>query len=650
MGAALVTPMLLPPSPAYRTAAAVTSVFLFAAALVARRASFVLAFLVVTVSGVSALVFGFAEPIAVGAIAAAGYFAGALIRSIYEVGESPPFSPFLSAWWALVVGAAVSAVAGIVHARTAYLLLRGVPPPRAVNVLGTDATQAVAGIVSALAVLAVAAGFYQAASWLSRHRSGERAVDLALVAGALLAGGVALVQKFGVLPLWRSTRWAEWNRAQSTFTDPSAAGVAAALLLAPLLARTATGSFPFRLASAVGAVLLIGVVTDAGSRAGLIGMLTSASIFVLWALTRLAAGDRPGVRRGVARAVGGLALLLALALAVSLSSPSRGSVRSALMARLEGSFSRTPTPSETPSERLILYEAAASTFRRYPVVGGSLGSFLYDFPNVATEVLDRPVRATDYPPSYYLGVLAEQGLAGAFLLGLLLIGVLRGIVAALSFQEAWTGSALRAAGAAASLAGLLVVFLFGSHMVYAEIAALAGILSSRLTIPSEGRTHRLLTGLVPVVLAGVLVLLLGSILARGYETLAPARAFAYEPSAGLFPVEHEPDGRPFRWTAGAAAMEVTVPPGRAWTLSLPVRNARPDRMTVAVDVYWDDRLRGRVSLPFGGWHRLEVPAGASGVLRLVPVSSFRPTRGLDRRRLGIEVGERHYLRETTVSP
>ncbi|HEX7578382.1 MAG TPA: O-antigen ligase family protein, partial [Thermoanaerobaculia bacterium] len=410
VGASVITPFLLPPVPAYRTTVVAAALLLFALGLVARRLSFVLAVLTVTVAGVSALVFGFAEPIAAGAVAVSGYFAGALIRSIYEVGEARPFAPLLSSWWALFVGSAVSAVASIVQARSAYLLFRGVPPPRAVNVLGTDASQAVAGTLSALAVLAVAAGFYQAASWLSRTRSGERTTDLALVLSALTAGGVALAQKLGALPLWRSARWAEWSRVQSTFTDPSAAGVAAALLLAPLLARTATGRFPLRLASAAGAVLLVGVVTDAGSRAGLIEMLTSAVLFVLWALIRLAAGERPGVRRGVVRVIGGISLLVALAFAVSLSFPQRGEVRSALMARLEGSFSRVPTPSETASGRLFLYEAAATTFRNHPVVGTGLGSFLYDFPNVAAVSLERPVRATDYPPSYYLGVLAEMGL------------------------------------------------------------------------------------------------------------------------------------------------------------------------------------------------------------------------------------------------
>ena len=75
---------------------------------------------------------------------------------------------------------------------------------------------------------------------LSRPRQHETPAALALaqsykpaaprtdvkVAGA---GGVALFQKIGVLPVFRAEPWGEWGRAHSVFTDPSAAGVAAAV-------------------------------------------------------------------------------------------------------------------------------------------------------------------------------------------------------------------------------------------------------------------------------------------------------------------------------------------------------------------------------------------------------------------------------------
>lgn len=635
---ALATPLLLPPVPAYRTAVVAVSVLLFAIALAAPRAGFVAATCAVAASGFSALAFGLGEPVAAGAIPAGGYFAGAALRSIYEIRASLPAAPLLPLWRGLLAAGALAAAVTWVHARTAYLLFRGVPSPRTVNVLGHDDTQAVGGAVAALAALAVAAGFHRNARALSATAAGRRAVDLGLVAPALAAGGVALLQKLGALPLLRADRWAEASRAQATFTDPSAAGVAAALLLAPLLSRVFGGGRWTRWGALAGALLLLPVLADAGSRAGFLGGVTAVVLLALWGLTRLAAGARAGARRRVSVTVGAAALLLAVAFAAALAWPVPGSARSVLLARLEGSLSGASAPSERAAERLVLYEAGLVMFRERPVAGGGLGSFRAEYPNVAAEALGRPTAGSDHPPSLYLGVLVEQGLAGALLLALFLVGLVRGLLAAFAFGSGPPEEALRAAGAGAALAGLLVVFLFGSHVVYPEVAALAGLLTARLEVPPEGRTARLLSAQGPMVTAGALVLLLGGVVARAYETWGPEAAFSRGTTAGVWGTEREPDGRPFRWTGTSAAF---LRPGRSGpaTLLLPVKNARPDLEPVSVAVLWNDRPAGSISLPAGRWLTLSQRVEGPGVLRLVPARTFRPPGRGDVRRLGVEVGE-----------
>jgi hypothetical protein len=59
-----------------------------------------------------------------------------------------------------------------------------------------------------------------------------------------------------------------------------------------------------------------------------------------------------------------------------------------------------------------------------------------------------------------------------------------------------------------------------------------------------------------------------------------------------------------------------------------------------VDVFFDDTLRGRVTLPSDQWKSLElaVPEGAQGVLRIRVVEPFRPVSHRDPRLLGIQVG------------
>lgn len=629
--------ILLPAHTLLRTVVWGVSTLLFCAAVAAPLRSLPLAGLVLAVSGVSSLAFGLGNPAVVAPVPLAAYLAGAALRAIYDLEHPRPFHGLTPLWRAVAATSALSALSAWVGARTAYLLLRDVPPPRVVNRLGVDAEQALAGTVAVLAALFLTAGFHALAVRAGREVRGARLLDATLVTVAVVAGGVAILQRVGLAPHLRATHWEEWGRAQSTFTDPSAAGVAAALLLAPCLARAVSGPWGLRLAAGAGVAGLLVLLADAGSRGGFIGALVSALVLVLWAVTRALAGQRPGVRRRVALSAGTLSILVALAFGAALAWPTGEGNRSALLARLSESFGRQEAPSLAEPERLLLYEGALALAREHPVTGRGLGSFRTEFPDAAHDLLGKTVSFTDHPPSLYLGVLAETGLAGAAVFALLLAGLASALGGALSFGAERTEESLRAAGAAAAIVGMLVIFLFGSHLVYAEIGALVGLLTARLPAPAEGRSVRVLGHVLPVVVAGASVLLLGGALARCVETWAADAAFAHGPTAGLWAVEREPDGRPFRWTAEAAALRVEAPGGRR-LLGLPVKNARPDSESVTVTVYWNDTMRGVVELPHGGWKALQLSVDGPGVLRLVPGRTFLPLSPTDGRRLGIETG------------
>ncbi len=645
---AVALPVVLPGLPAYRTAVAGAAILLFAFALAAPRPAFAAALVSVTAAGVSALAFGAREPASAGPFLLCGYLAGAALREIYEPHAPPLASPVVLAWRAFAVLSAVSGVATVVGFRTSYLLLRHVPPPRTINLLGEDAAQAAPAVLVALLPLVAAAGLARVAGRIVREPGGRAWLDRALLASGALAGGVGVLQKLGVLPMLRSERWALWHRSQSTFTDPSAAGVAVVLLATPLLAGAVAGGRTRRIVSAAAGASLLVVLADSGSRAGLVGTITAALVFVLWGLTRLAAGEGRGTRRRVAATIGTLAILGAFALAAAVSWPGPGG-RSALYARVEAILSAEPAPFEQTRGRLLLYEAGWTIFREHPVAGLGLGSFRMAFPNVAAEELGRPVKTTDHPPSLYLGTLAESGLAGGTLLALLLLGFARGAGRALGFGTGHGPGPLGDAAAAAAVIGLLVVFLFGSHLVYPEVAAWVAVLTSRLPLRDDGRTARLLTGLVPVVLAGAVVCALGGAAARGFETRTADAAFRRAPDAGVWAAETEPDGRTFRWTASAAAWRIPAGIGGSAVAVLPVRNARPDGRTLGLDVWVDDAPRGHVTLPAGPWRRLEVPVaaapGAPVVLRLAVSETFQPLASNDRRELGIETGPAPALRQ-----
>jgi O-antigen ligase len=645
--AAAALPVCLPPLPAFRTAVALVALLLFVLALAAPRPAFVAALASVTLAGVSALAFGAREPAPAGSFLLFGYLSGAALKEVYEPQATPVASPVVSAWRAFALLSAVSGLAAWVGMRTSYLLARGVPPPRTLNLLGEDAQRVAPAVLAALLPLVGAAGLFRAASRIAREEGGRAWLDRALLVSGGLAGGVALLQKAGALPLLRAARWEEWHRAQSTFTDPSSAGVAAALLATPLLAGTVAGSVVRRIASAAAGASILVVLADSGSRAGLVGTLTAAIVFVLWSVTRLAAGEAGGTRRKVIATTGALAILAAFSLAAALSWPGPGG-RSALLARSTALLKADPAPFEETRGRLLLYEGAWRIFRDHPVAGLGLGTFSIAFPDVAADLLGRPVRTSDHPPSLYLGTLAESGLAGGVLLGLLLVGIGRAAGRSLRFGTGNGPGPLGDAAAAASLIGLFVVFLFGSHLVYPEVAVYVAVLAGRHALREDGHTARALTGLVPVVLAGALVCALGGVAARAFETRDADAAFRRAGDAGVWGAEVEPDGHRFRWTAGTATWRVAREEAGPTVLALPVRNVRPDGRPITLDVWIDDVHRGRVPLGPGGWRRLEVPLAASSpgpvVLRVGVSQTFRPEGHADARSLGIETGPQPVLR------
>lgn len=629
--------VLLPADPLLATAAWGAAAVLFAAAVLAPHRSLPLGALVLAVSGVSSLVLGATNPAVVAPVPLAAWLAGSALRGIYDVERPAPRHALTALWRAVAAVAALSALSAYVGARTAYLLLREVPPPRLAGRLGADAAQAVEGTVAVLAAFFLAAGFHALGVRAGRDARGARLLDASLVVVALVGGGTAILQKAGVLPHFRAPHWEQWGRAQATFTDPSAAGVAAALLLVPCLALVAAGPLPLRVAAGGGAAGLIVLLADAGSRAGFIGALVSFLVLVLWAVTRALAGSRPGVRRRVALSIGTLSILVALAFGAALAWPTANGSRSALVSRIAESFGRKEAHALGEPERLLLYQGALALAREHPVTGRGLGSFRVLFPDAAHDLLGRTVAFTDHPPSLYLGILAECGLAGAVVFALFLVGLVPALSGALSFRAGRTEESLRAAAAASAVFGTLVIFLFGSHLVYAEIAALVGLLTARLPAPPDGRISRVLGHFLPVVVAGASVLLAGGALARAVETWGADAAFAHGPTAGLWAVEREPDGRRFRWTAAAAALRVEAPRGAL--LRLPVRNARPDGETVGVTLFWNDARQGSVALPHGGWKAIELRVDGPGVLRVVPSGTFLPLDRRDGRRLGVETGE-----------
>ncbi len=637
--AAILVPNVLPSHLLYRSVVAAASVVLFGVACGARRAGLLLAVGAISVAGVSALAFGLPEPAPAGVVLGCAALSGAALRSLYELRDVPataPFLPLFRSYWAVT---AISGVAGFVWLRTSYLLLRGVPPPRAMDALGGDAGPLAASILAIAASAGLAAGFYHAVRRLTRDERGRRAGDAALLVAALVPGLVALLQRLTLLPVLRADRWAAWDRSQATFTDPSSAGVAAGILVAPLLAIAATGSRARRILAGLAVALVLLVLADAGSRAGLVAGLTSGGLFASWTLTRAVAGAPKGVPRRIGASPGALAVPATPTVAGALAWPVNESARPVLVSRIIGLFEKGGTPGTGAPDRVLLYAAAAEMFRQRPLWGVGLGVFRAEFPAQALALTGTAPGFSDHPPSLYLGVLAESGLAGGLTLALLLAGLLPVISRALTLPAPGRDpeDPLREAGAASALVGLLVVFLFGAHLVYPEIALLFGLLAARLPDPRDGVSSRLLHAAGPVIAAGAIWLAGIGVVIRVVETASPSEAFRFAPHAGVHTLEREPSGRPFRWSSRHAAFHVTESgPGM---LTITVRNAGPSREIVTLTLFFEDKYRGAVKIPPNGFRSVLLPIVGPGVLRVLVEPSFVPEGTGDSRPLGVETGE-----------
>jgi len=179
---------------------------------------------------------------------------------------------------------------------------------------------------------------------------------------------------------------------------------------------------------------------------------------------------------------------------------------------------------------------------------------------------------------------------------------------------------------------LLVVFLFGSHLLYPK-SRRSSASSRAAAAQADGRTARL-SRARPVVVAGALVVLAGGALHAGFASRTADDAFRYAETAA------------FRRRTGAVGPAVPLDgargrvarPGRPESAGPSRSRAErpPDLRAVSLAVFWNDR-------PLGEW-RSPRRAGSgsscrprSGVLRVEVSETFRPSaRGLAP--VGIEVG------------
>jgi hypothetical protein len=281
----------------------------------------------------------------------------------------------------------------------------------------------------------------------------------------------------------------------------------------------------------------------------------------------------------------------------------------------------------------VLWDSALRMFRREPVVGGGLGAFAWELPNLLSES-GRSLPLRDNPGNAYLQSLAETGVLG-FLITL-------GFCLALA-REAWLAACgedvvaprngapprgVRGSGAAAL--AFLGALAAGSHWFAPDVSfyffLLAAVCARARVRPPSAAAVRLRVFVVALYAA-----LAGVALAR---TRSPDEAFRYRPGLGFHAKETGTAGA-FWWTQRRFAIRLDA--GRSMSLGL--AHFTPEGRPVTLTADSGGRTVFERSLAPGEAVHLRLSAGAAArVIRFTVSRAFVPKRlGLsgDRRQLGL---------------
>ncbi|WP_300163520.1 O-antigen ligase family protein [Solidesulfovibrio sp.] len=457
-----------------------------------------------------------------------------------------------------------------------------------------------------------------------------------------LAGGLLTAIVFGLYEHFQGDHYLLHYRFTSLFANPGwfaeYAAIAAPYLLLPLSRRDLAGRALVAASLALCGAALVLTLARAGWIAGALTFAAAAWLYF-----------RPGPLARFSRSYGHLPTLAAAgALLVGMSFWASGKELAAvsrpinaLLAERVGNFTDSPRPGLfkaglcIAAERPVFGMGFETYARHYPVLLATPGAWLHRHGDPGAEVFE-----TSH--NMYVQLVSGLGLAG-----LALWLAMAGRAGWLLWRRARDFASLPDAAMLLSLAAFHV-YAFFQEMFYVPAVwfllfvplARAMALEGRSARP--GRAARLL-GLAAWALAGAgaVSYALDAGLAATAARLGlpdwrgPGQELVFE---GFYPAEAGPDGRTFRWSAGAGTLLVAAGgDGVTLTLAAPVPGEAA--------VYSDAGLLGTVSLgAVPTTRRFALPAGEGGrakPLYLLPGRTYLPqavTGAADPRRLGLSVG------------
>jgi putative inorganic carbon (HCO3(-)) transporter len=314
-------------------------------------------------------------------------------------------------------------------------------------------------------------------------------------------------------------------------------------------------------------------------------------------------------------------------------------------------------PLETVSKgRTEAWKAAGDIFASHPLVGCGIGAFLHFMPAYNSLHPGVP-NLLGNAHNYYLQFLAETGIAGFLLVGLVLVRIFRS--AARAAVQADHESSRLLMGSSLAVAVILATSLTGHPLLLLKSQflfwTLLGLLWAVARANEPVVSGRKFFSADRVVLFAAIGISLTGFITETKLVLRTRNVLPYE--YGFYGYEKDSSGRTFRWTAQEAA---SVLPVRGNLLSLALRQVDPaiGRRECRTVVEIDGRPIASVVFDDSEWKefRHRVPADRQAQTITVRIRSnkyFVPRlegMGSDPRKLGVMVAGPDWACCTSDSP
>ncbi|MPZ19114.1 MAG: hypothetical protein GEV06_14545 [Luteitalea sp.] len=555
----------------------------------------------------------------------------------------------VTASWALVVIVALSTLAG---PHLGYLLAGGsldawwleVQLKAARYVFEPTPSLSFGGVVSCTVLLD---GLLVAAMVVKLTTAEARRPLLAAAAvTAAVVAGVGIVQSqtlVGLSPLWRFFD-PGIVRVNATYTDPNALAAYFALL-ASVIAGLAGGTTGWRrmLWLVIFTTVVLALVMTAG-RMGLLAAIAGLALLVVGALRRdldrvdAFAGVRRYTRRAATAAAVALGLLLGTAVVVGTTLDIRHDEQTSYVRTWLYTFNLRQPADNIAKGRLAIWGIVGRMIADHPVYGVGPGQLFEQFPRYLTPADRFSPGTTLSAHNTFLSITAELGPAGLAAWLVLLFAVYRSAFDP-ALLVARTSATWPSLGLATGLAAYGLTMVTGDRTVlredvvmFAAMGALAA--AGRVQSGTGWATHGWRRSLRRVMRLVVLAVLL---MTTARAALASRRIDVMDVAFGLYGLERDPHGVPFRWTSGAAMVPVRADARR---VTIRIRKLAP--IAQRIRARFDGRLLHDSVVTADGWRSLHYVVPPSDLGRphyfRIEVTPTWPLE-LQARPLGVMLGD-----------